>query len=61
MTVIKRFVDLIDRSWFAQESPGLNPDWFWGIKLFSAKNINILSYNNLSNILIEASSKEMGQ
>ena len=45
MTVIKRFVDLsvIDRSWLVQESPGLNPDWFWGIKLFSVKTLNIIS------------------
>ena len=42
-----------------QESPGLNPDWFWDIKLFSVKTLNIMSYNNLSNILFETGSKEM--
>ena len=40
-----------------QESTGLNPDWFLDIKLFWAKNLNMLSYNNLSNILLEIGSK----
>ena len=44
-----------------QESPDLNPDWFWDTKLFLVKNLNVLSYNNLSNILPETGSKEMGQ
>ena len=43
-----------------QELRGLNPDWFWDIKLFSVKDLNILSYNNLSNILLKTGSKEMG-
>ena len=52
---------VIDRSWLVQESPGLKPDWFYGIRLFSVKNLNILSYNNLSNILLDTGSKEMGR
>ena len=48
-------------SWLVKESPGLNSDWFCDIKLFSLKNLNILSYNNLSNILLETGNKEMGQ
>ena len=44
-----------------QNSSGLKPDWFWDIKLFSVKNLNIVSYNNLSNILSEIYSKEMGR
>ena len=62
MTIIKRFVDLM-RNWqelvTVQESACLNPDWFWDIKLGSVKSLNILSYNNLSNILLETDSKEM--
>ena len=42
---------MIERSWLIQESSGLKPDWFLDIKLFSMKNSNILSYNNLSKIL----------
>ena len=44
-----------------QESPGLEPDWFCDIKLLSMKNVNMLSYNNLSNILPETGSKEIGR
>ena len=43
----------------AQNYPGFKPDWFWDIKLFSVKNLNIVSHNNLSNILPETCSKEM--
>lgn len=52
---------IIDRNWLVQKSPGLNPGWFfWDIKLFSMKNLKMLSYNSLSNILLETCSKEMG-
>ena len=44
-----------------QESPGLKPDWFYDIKLFLVKNLNVLSHNNLSNILPETDSKEIGR
>ena len=44
-----------------QESPGLKPDWFGDIKLFLVKNLNMLLFNNLSNILPETGSKEIGQ
>ena len=30
------------QNWFANQSPDLKPDWLWDIKLFSAKNLNIL-------------------
>ena len=39
-------------------SPGLKPDWFSDIKLFSVKKLNILWYNSLSNVLPETSIKE---
>ena len=52
---------VVDRSWLVQESPGLNLDWFCNIKLFSVKNLNMLSYNALSNILTETGSKEIGR
>ena len=52
---------VIDRSWLVQEPPGLKPDWFCDIKLFSVKNLNMLSYNNLSNILPKTGSKEIGR
>ena len=29
-------------NWLTQESPGLNPDWFSDIKLFSIKYVNIV-------------------
>ena len=29
----------IDNSWLMQESPGLNPDWFGEIRLFSGKKL----------------------
>ena len=29
----------IDNSWLMQESPGLNPDWFGDIRLFSGKKL----------------------
>ena len=44
-----------------QESPGLKPDWYLDIKLFSMKNSNILSYNNLSQILPAIGSNNIGQ
>ena len=51
---------VIDWSWLVQESPSLKPDRFCDIKLFSVKNLNMLSYNNLANILPETGSKEIG-
>ena len=44
-----------------QESTGLKPDWFLGIKLFSMKNSNIQSYNNLSKILPAIRSNGIGR
>ena len=38
-----------------QESPGLNPDWFWDIKPFSMK-----TENNLSKILPHIGRGETG-
>ena len=29
-------------NWLIQESPGLNPDWFSDIRLFSIKYVNIV-------------------
>ena len=53
MTVIKRFVDLM-RNWqLVQKSSGFNPEWFCDTKLLLVKNLSILSYNNVSNILPE--------
>ena len=51
---------VIGRSWLAQERPGLKLDSFCDIKLFSVKNLSMLSYNKLSNILPETGSKEIG-
>ena len=42
---------VVERSWLIQKSTGLKPDWLSDIKLFSMKDLNILSYNNLSKIL----------
>ena len=44
-----------------KESSRLKPDWFCDIKLFLVKNLNMLSYNNLSNILPETGSKGIGR
>ena len=33
---------VIDKSWLTQESPGLKPDSFYAIRLFSRKTENIL-------------------
>ena len=52
---------VINRSWLVPESPGLKPDWFCDIQIFSVKNLNMLSYNILSNILPETGSKEIGR
>ena len=52
---------VIDWSWVVQDSPGLEPDWISNIKLFSVKNLNILSHNNLWSVLPETGSKEMGR
>ena len=51
---------IIDRSCYVKESPGLKPNWLGDIKLYSVKNWNMLSYNNISNILSEIGSKEIG-
>ena len=52
---------MIERSWLIQESPGLKPDWFLDIKLFSMKNSSILSYNNLTKILPAIGSNDIGR
>ena len=54
MNVITKFADLI-RNWQEPFSnrvghSGLKSDLLYDIKLFSVKNLNILSYNNLSDI-----------
>ena len=41
---------VLERSRLTHESPGLKPDWFYDIKLFSVKDSNILSYSNLSRV-----------
>ena len=41
---------VIERNWLMHESPGLKPDWLSDIKLFFVKNLNVLSYSNLSRI-----------
>ena len=33
---------VMDWNWFVNQSPDLKSDWLWDIKLFSAKNLNIL-------------------
>ena len=38
------------KNWLMQESPGLNPDWFWVINSFSIKKENKLLYINLPRI-----------
>ena len=37
---------MIDRKWLVQELPGLKPRWFYDIKLFSVKDLNILLHNS---------------
>ena len=37
---------MIDRSWLVQELRGLKPRWFYDIKLFSVKDLNILLHNS---------------
>ena len=51
----------MDRSRLIHESPGLNPDWFGGIKLSSVTNSYILLYNILSNIFPATGSKDIGR
>ena len=52
---------VIKRIWLINETPGLNPDWLWDIKLFFVKDSNILSYNILSNIYSAMGSEGIGQ
>ena len=47
------------RSWVVHESPGLKPDWFGDIKLFSVKNSYVLLYNILSNTFPATGSKDI--
>ena len=63
MTVIKIFIYLMCNllQLVTKESSRLKPDWFCDIKLFLVKNLNMLSYNNLSNILPETGSKGIGR
>ena len=44
-----------------QESPGLKPDWCWGITLFSIKNPIILLNIDCSKILIHIGDKDIGR
>ena len=43
-----------------QESPGLNPDWFWDFKRLSMKKENISLYNNFSKIFPHIGRGETG-
>ena len=52
---------VIDKRWVIQESPGLKPDWFEEIKLFSIRNLNISLNISLSNIFPQIGSNETGQ
>ena len=63
MTVIKIFIYLMCNllQLVTKESSRLKPDWFCDIKLFLVKNLNMLSYNNFSNILPETGSKGIGR
>ena len=47
---------VIDKSW----SPGLKPDWFEEIKLFSIRNPNISLNISLSNIFPQTGNNETG-
>ena len=52
---------VIDRSWFMQEPPGLNPDCFGEIRLLSKKYFNMLSYMISSKILLQIGRRETGR
>ena len=39
---LKDILQVMANNWLTQESPGLNPDWFSDIKLFSIKYVNIV-------------------
>ena len=39
---LKDISQVMANNWLTQESPGLNPDWFSDIKLFSIKYVNMV-------------------
>ena len=52
---------VIDKSWLIQESPGLKPDWFEEMKLFSIRNLDISLNISLSSIFPQIGSNETGR
>ena len=51
---------VIAKSWFMQESPGLNPDWLGEISSFSVINLNVSLKINFSKFFPQIGSRDTG-